>query len=101
MARFHLRSAYSIAALVIPELCPQESDIENFAHRLEFGIPKSALFLLPLVNILQREQIVSLVNAGYLDASSIGSATSEALAQYLSSEEIALVKDYFEGKESV
>ncbi|MGH8503991.1 MAG: DEAD/DEAH box helicase [Gammaproteobacteria bacterium] len=62
--RFHLRSAYQIAAIMYPGEGPPEDRMEALLRQLEVGIPADALPLLELPVALTRGEYLSFYQGG-------------------------------------
>lgn len=62
--RFHLRSAYQIADLVLLGEGPDENSVEALLKQLEVGIPADALELLSIPLSLSRGEYLALYQAG-------------------------------------
>ncbi len=64
ITRYSLRSVHQIAAILLQTNCPDDTELEKFMRRLEFGIPEDAIELLELPIALERGEYLALREKG-------------------------------------
>ena len=64
LTRFHLKPAYQIAMLTMPDNVPNADEMEVLLRQLEVGIPAAGVDLLSLPFSLARGEYLSLISAG-------------------------------------
>jgi replicative superfamily II helicase len=81
--RFHLRSAADIAKVVFDSPEFRESEIQILLDRLELGLAEEMLELAKVARSLTREELISLIQAGFRTSAAVASAADEVLAGIL------------------
>ena len=79
--RFHLRSAFDIADVLLLGEGPDEEAIDRLLRQLEVGLPADALGLLDLPLRLTRGEYLALCNAGFEQAEEVHNASQPELAK--------------------
>lgn len=86
--RWHLRSAFEITTVAIPQYAPNSEGMDELLCQLEFGIPVQALGLLDLPIALTRGEYLSLHNAGLNSPNDVWKLPKERLKNLISKEQL-------------
>ena len=84
--RFHLRSAFDIATLLLVEDGPGEEEVETLLKTLETGVPASLHGLLEADVSLDRGECLALGKAGVQTAAQLATADADLLERALGRE---------------
>ena len=86
--RFHLRSAYEIASVMMIQGCPDDASLDELLRRLQVGIPATLLDLLVLPVPLSRGAYLALQRYGIVNRAQL-SAMPEAKVAEIIGEDMA------------
>ena len=93
--RFHLRSAHQIIAALLSMTPEQETEFEQVARRLEFGIPADLIELMQPPLLLSRGETLALANAGVRSRSALARAELPMLKRIVGERRAAAIQAMF------
>lgn len=89
--RMHLRAAFDIAFLAMPERAPEEGSLDVLLRRLEAGLPEVALSLLDESEVLTRGECLTLLDNGISTSKNLWGTPEAVLARLLGRSRLAIL----------